>query len=86
MKYIQPEKFMFAAHSGGEQLYIIHTEFPLCIMAVIQTIPAKIFVIESEFDDQNEEGTITTDEEYLLADVLNNAATWYRKNVIPKSN
>lgn len=86
MKYIQPTRFMFAAHPNTEQLYIIHSKFPLCIIAVIQTIPAKLFVIESEFYDQDEENTITPDETTILAGVLTDAAKWYRKNVIPKSN
>ncbi len=90
MKYIHPEKFMFAAHQSGEQLYIVHSGFPMAIIAVVQTIPAKLFIVETELYDDNAiddpENQLGTEDQELLAKLLLDAAEWYRQNVIPKSS
>lgn len=65
-------KFLFAPDGEQKELYIIHTEYPISIIWVKQTIPHQLFIIEQE--DPN-----TPD--HIMANILRQAAVWFKANV-----
>jgi len=50
-EYIQP-KFMFTVDPVNQELYILHRQFPSCLIHVVQEIPAR-FVIDDLYDDMD---------------------------------
>lgn len=60
-------KFLFAPDGAREELFIMHTHYPACLIQVVQTIPASFEVVEN-YD--------TTDD---YTDVLLEARAFYRK-------
>lgn len=62
-------KFLFAPDHVNNQLYIVHTHYPACIIQVIQTIPHQLKAI-----------TLYAEEEDL-SEVMEEAETFYRTYV-----
>lgn len=81
-------RFLFAPDAKRKELYIVHTQYPLSLIWVQQTIPARLFIVETEIEidealDSKEE---IDDKTKQQSNLLHSAADWYRKNSIPKSN
>lgn len=72
-------KFIFAPDQGKTELYIVHTQTPLAIIWVCQTIPAKLFIVECAIE-QNEKT------KKQLSQLLISAAEWYRKSALQAEN
>jgi hypothetical protein len=86
---MNPPRFLFAPDPHNEQLYIVHTQEPLAIIAVVQTIPAQLVIAECEYYDPDEDDPATyldPDELDILSELLTDAATWYRNNALDSSN
>lgn len=82
-------KFLFAPDPNKDQLYIIHTQEPLAVILVHQTIPAQLLIMECEYYDHQFDDPATeldADEIEILSDMLRDAADWYRQNAIEKTN
>lgn len=47
------EKFLLCPDEGKKQLYILHREFPACLILVVQTVPV-MFKIVDLYDDIDE--------------------------------
>ena len=45
-------KFMFTVDPVNQELYILHRQFPSCLIHVVQEIPAR-FVIDDLYDDMD---------------------------------
>lgn len=89
MIFPETPRFLFAPDEKSQQLYIIHTRFPLSVIWVKQTIPAQLLIIETEMyddDDDDPETDLLPEEQEELAQLLLDAAEWYRTNAITKSN
>jgi transcriptional regulator with XRE-family HTH domain len=61
-------RFLFAPDADKEELYIIHTHYPACLIQVVQTIPASLVVVQN-FD--------ATDD---FSEVLQEAMEYYRNS------
>ncbi len=59
-------QFLFAPNATDEELYIVHTHYPACIIKVVQTIPASFEVVQN-FDNSGD-----------FEDVLQEALEFYR--------
>jgi hypothetical protein len=76
---VEIPRFLFAPDQKEMQLYIVHTEFPLSIIYVEQTIPAKLFVVKTELvDDDESQDELAHDEREMLEEMLIAAGDWYR--------
>ncbi|MDD5006411.1 MAG: hypothetical protein PHS33_07955 [Candidatus Omnitrophica bacterium] len=74
---VLPE-FLFAPDAHNDELYILHTRNPKCIIWIHQTIPAQLFIIEDFGVKHND-----SEKEYelMFADVLKKAAEFHRNYI-----
>lgn len=63
---IRDTKFLLAVDHEQNELYILHREFPRCLVYVEQTIPANFVVLDLFEDNLSEEEAIEalTNEEF----------------------
>lgn len=62
-------KFIFAPDAQTNELFILHTKFPACLIKVVQTIPMK-FIIVDLYDDV---------EDVLEMEFLEDAKMFFKK-------
>lgn len=67
-------QFLFAPNATDEELYIVHTHYPACIIKVVQTIPASFEVLQN-FDNSND-----------FEEVLQEALEFYRREAASNDN
>lgn len=80
---ITPPRFLFAPDHEKMELYIIHTQFPICVILVRQTVPVQLFIIESEIEVDDLDGEEEQQEKIeMLEPILMNAGEWYRNNAL----
>lgn len=72
-------KFLLAPDHKAMELFIIHTEFPMCVIHVHQSIPAQLHLHKCELLDDDESMDELEDGEIeTLTVILKQAAEFYR--------
>lgn len=76
---MNPPSFLFAPDNTEQRLYIVHTEFPMCVFEVVNS---QILLWKTELLDEDEvQEDLPAEELDILAQVLREAADFYRDNI-----